>query len=143
MKLRIQMNKQHPRVSVTLLSQWRGVLGGAGLAASYFWYLCSKCGPWTSSISISWTLVKNVSRSSGPSQGPLSQNLHFNSIPRSFVGTVKGKKPLVCHPLGDPFLEHQLLFITSLPSPQLVCCQPGQGRLFGRALRDTEIMASY
>lgn len=40
----------------------------------------SKRGPWTSNISISWKLVRNVK-----SQVPLNQNLHFNTILRLFV----------------------------------------------------------
>lgn len=50
-----------------------------------------------------------------PLSSPLSQNLHFNSNPRPFVGTVKGKKLWSFTVLGIP--SWNTYFSLSLPCP--------------------------
>lgn len=40
----------------------------------------SKCGLWASSISTPWSILKM--QNSEPYPRPLSQNLHFNKMPR-------------------------------------------------------------
>lgn len=86
------------------------------------WICCSLLYYYTCTTNVDLKLAVSASPGSlcemqilRPSSSPPNQNLHFNSIPRPFVGTVKGKKLWSFTVLGIP--SWNTYFSLSLPCP--------------------------